>query len=780
MDNKPTYEELEQRIRELEKAQTAPEKIDSFSQLNDSVYQIIIENISDTVIITDDQGNMVYVCPNIKYIFGLSQAEVLRYQSIQKLMGGPICNISDLKKQGEIQNIERKLINSSEQERFLLINVKSINILSGTILYVMRDITERKQAEIHLKESESRFREMAHHINEVFWLFDWKNKKVIYASPAYENIWGRSVESLLQNYDEWGDSLHPEDRAYAETSFQKLIETGDSTIREYRIIRPDGSVRWIADSGYLIKDKSGEIIRVTGAARDITDIKMTQEALSRSMNMMSSFLDNSPTPAFLKDRQGKYLFVNRNYAERVHMSPKEVIGLTDFDIVEEPETAAFLQSNDELVFKNQKVMAEESTHTVESGEYCFITLKFPVFDERGEVYAVGGVSFDITDRKQMEKQQRQSQKMEAVGTLAGGIAHEFNNLLAIILGNAELLMDVPFAEDMELVDSIYTASMRGRKLVRQLLSFTRKSDDKLASIDLTIEIQKIIKMLKRILPRSISIKTDIANNLYLTNANAGQIEQIFANLAINAKDAMPDGGTLTFKAKNASDADLKGLRNIHEGRYVKLSITDTGHGMDQKTLEQIFDPFFSTKPLGEGTGLGLSVVSGIVESYNGCIVCDSSPGQGATFTIYLPEADKKAPSKFAKKVNAQQQGNLETILTVDDEDGVLNLLKRLLSRMGYKSIAANSGEKALEIYKAQKDEIDLVVLDLGMPGMGGHNCLKELLKFDPHVKVLIASGYSEEGLIRDTMNNGASDYIVKPFESDELSKVIGKVLDKKF
>jgi len=1031
MGQNPTYKELEQRIRELEKEQKDHKKMYLSSQHPDSFYQIILENISDAVIITNDQGDMVYVCPNTENIFGLSDTEVLKFQLIQKLIGGDIFSLSELKKQGEIQNIEWSIKDSSEQKRFLLINVKSVNIKNGTILYVMRDIIDRKQVEMSLTESEekfrllhescaigmgywttegkvisfnkiatelmggkpedfigksttelfgeekgnvyldrilkcvetkkqqsyedtvilpggkrtfhstynvvenneaiilgiqitsmditerkqaeqetekafamisraekvakmgswtwipktnevrwsanmcrlfginpsefdptfdyanqythpddmeyvnkyveyllkekkspptseyriitskqeikwvsgtsevvlddkgeieeivgtiqditdrklaedalkaseSRFREMAQYINDVFWLFDWKNKKVIYASPAYESIWGRSIKSLLANYSEWSDSLHPDDQAYAKATFQSLIETGHSEIREYRILRPDGSVRWVADSGFLIKDKSGEILRITGVARDITDFKMAQEALSRSMNMMSSFLNNVPTTAFLKDRQGKYLFVNRNYAQRVHRSPKEVIGLTDYDIVAEPETAAFFQSNDEIVLQKQEIMSEESTFNVESGEYSLITLKFPVFDEQGNVCAVGGVSFDITARKQMEKQQRRVQKMEAVGTLAGGIAHEFNNLLAIILGNVELLTDTTRYEDMDFVDSIYNASIRGRTLVRQLLTFTRKSDDKFEPLNLKVEIRNITKMLNRIMPRSISIQTDIADDLLLTNANSGQIEQILTNLAINAKDAMPDGGSLSFIAKNASEADLPDFQNVKKGRYVQLMITDTGHGMDQETLEQIFDPFFSTKPIGEGTGLGLSVVFGIIESYSGYIYCESSPGKGATFKIFLPEADTPESSEAAKKTQIQQRGTLETILTVDDEDDILSLLQIFLSRMGYKTVAASSGEEALKIYKTHQNNIDLIMLDLGMPGMGGHKCLKELIQFDPNVKVIIASGYSEEGLIKDTLLNGAADYIVKPFERDEVAKVIRKVLD---
>ena len=779
MDQKPTYEELEQRIKELEKKQKIYEKKNSSFHFPDHFYQIILENISDTVIISDDQGNMVYVCPNTENIFGLSQDEVLKFHSVQKLIGGSIFKLSELKKQGEIQNIEWKIKDSSEKERVLLINVKSINIKNGTILYVMRDITELKQTEDFLKTSESRFKEMTQHINEVFWLYDWKKKKVVYASPAYENIWGRSVKSLLTNYSEWADSIHPDDRANAQASFQNLIESKDAEIRVYRIIRPDGDVRWIADSGFLIKDKSGEILKITGVARDITDFKMTQNALTRSMNMISSFLDNSPTPAFLKDQHGRYLFVNLKYAKLVHRSPKEMVGLTDYDIFDESETATFFQSNDELVFQNQEIMSEESTFNLKNDEYTFITLKFPVFDKRGEVFAVGGVSFDITARKQMEKQLRQSQKMEAVGTLAGGIAHEFNNLLAIILGNTELLKDAPLDDDMEYIDSIYNASIRGRKLIKQILSYTRKSDEKLVPLNLKIEIQNTIKMLNRIMPRSIVIQTDISDDLYMTNANSGQIEQILTNLAINAKDAMPDGGTLTFIAKNASDDDLTAIQDRKKDRYIKLLITDTGHGMNQDTLEQIFDPFFSTKPLGKGTGLGLSVVFSMIESYGGCISCKSAPGKGATFTIYLPETNEKTSSEIIIKDNLIQQGNFETILTVDDEESILNLLKKHLSRLGYQTIAASSGEEALEIYKKQRDKIDLILLDLGMPGMGGHKCLKELIHLDPNVQVIIASGYSEEGLIGDTLSIGAVDYIVKPFERVELSKVIREVLDKK-
>jgi len=398
----------------------------------------------------------------------------------------------------------------------------------------------------------------------------------------------------------------------------------------------------------------------------------------------------------------------------------------------------------------------------------------------------------LNDRKQTEKtlklkeaQLQQSQKMEVVGVFAGGIAHEFNNLLYIMSGNTELLLDGARDEDKEMLQDIFKSTKKGADLVKQLMAFSRKSESNLYPIQLNSVIQENKNMLDKILPRMIDIRLHLADDLYPIMADRGQIEQVLLNLCLNAKDAMPDGGKLSINTENyvvdstfalMHSETLKGLK---DGRCVILTILDTGCGMDAETKEYIFDPFFTTKDIGKGTGLGLSVIYGIIEGHNGYISCESDLGAGTTFKIYFPavEDEEQRPILDKNIIRSLSKGT-ETILIVDDNESIMKMTVKMVEKMGYNAITALNGESALDVYINKQKEVDLILLDLSMPGMGGEKCLKKLIKFDSDVRVLIASGYSETGLIQDSINANAVGFVVKPFTMDYLSKAIRDVLDK--
>ncbi|MDM8544763.1 response regulator [Desulfococcaceae bacterium HSG9] len=413
-------------------------------------------------------------------------------------------------------------------------------------------------------------------------------------------------------------------------------------------------------------------------------------------------------------------------------------------------------------------------------------------DEDGNVIGMLCSAQDITESKKTEealrkseKQLRRSQKMETVGILAGGIAHEFNNLLYIISGNTELLIDDASSDDKEMLLEIFNSTQRGASLVKQLMAFSRKSESNLYTTLLNDELSKIKKMLDRVLPRMIEIKLDFADDLHPIKADCGQIEQIVINLCLNAKDAMPDGGTLIIKTENGVidetfvDQHPGKPDGLKQGKCVILTVSDTGVGMDEATREHIFDPFFTTKEVGKGTGLGLSVIYGIIEGHHGHISCESEKGVGTTFRIYFPAIkDDQTASNANKDTTEQLSKGTETILVVDDEEPILKIMISMFGRLGYNILLADNAESALDIYTAKQKEIDLILLDLSMPGMGGKKCMKKLIEFDPDVKIIIASGYADEGLIQDNLNSGAKNFVIKPFLKDNISKVIREVLDK--
>ena len=388
---------------------------------------------------------------------------------------------------------------------------------------------------------------------------------------------------------------------------------------------------------------------------------------------------------------------------------------------------------------------------------------------------------DVTETKNLRNQLVRAQKMEAIGTLAGGIAHDFNNLLQVIVGYSELMIMNPALPDQfsRGIKSINKAAVNGADLVRRLLTFARKTESSAAPLNLNDKITQIRELLDRTIPKMIQIELKLSKDPTLINADASQIEQIIMNLAVNAGHAMPEGGNLVIETKAVNLDRAYCLDHIEAttGPYVLLSVSDTGHGIDKKTMERIFEPFFTTKGPGIGTGLGLSMVYGIVKQHGGHITCYSEPGAGATFKIYFPAIVSEVKSEKPMDL-VVPQGGTETILLVDDDESVRDVGKEMLLEYGYRVITASNGREALEIYSAERESISLVILDLFMPEMGGKECLRALLRIDPKVRVLVASGFTQNGEIRDALDSGAKDFIGKPFDIPQLLEKIRKIIDE--
>ncbi len=391
---------------------------------------------------------------------------------------------------------------------------------------------------------------------------------------------------------------------------------------------------------------------------------------------------------------------------------------------------------------------------------------------------------DITERQRLEAELLQAQKMEAIGTLAGGIAHDFNNVLQIITGYIQLLEIRQLCNDegQRLVKNIKKAVDRASHITRQLLMYSRKTDFNPVPIDVNEHIVTVCRLLERTIPRMISINLHLQGDLKRIEAEPIQFEQVIMNLAVNARDAMPDGGRLDISTENihVDKSMARKHAGLNRGDYVLLKVSDTGTGMDEKTLRRIFEPFFSTKEEGKGTGLGLAMVYGIVKKHGGVIYCSSTPGHGTSFSIFLPvyqeKPEKEAPEEYEAKERAIGHGENGLILIVDDEPGILEIEKEMILMHHYGVITARSGEEALEIFKKHGDEIGLVILDINMPGMGGYNCLIELKKLSPHIKVLIATGYAGEEHLSKVKEAGIADIIHKPFKINDILPKIRTLL----
>ena len=529
---------------------------------------------------------------------------------------------------------------------------------------------------------------------------------------------------------------------------------------------------------------------------EIAGHKQTEEALRKSekkyrklydetnktAEVYRSLLHTSADAIIIYDMERKVRYINPSFTNIFGWTIKEIESKR-IPFLPESEKEATIALIKEIARKGKAIQSFETKRYTKDGRVIDVIISGSRYnDHRGKPSGMLFILRSISEQKKLEAQLQHAQKMEAIGTLAGGIAHDFNNILQTISGYVQILLmeKEPGDPTRYNLEAIKKSAQRATDLTKQLMIFGRKVKSKLTPVDLNLEIQPVAKILERTILKMINIQLYLAEDLKIISADPAQLEQIVINLGVNARDAMPDGGTLTFETQSVTlDEEYARLHlGASPGDYVLLSISDTGHGIDKDTLEHIYEPFYTTKALGKGTGLGLAMVYGIVKNHGGYIMCYSEPGQGTIFKIYFPAVNSEVEEQREdKKEDKKIPGGNEIILLVDDEKTILEIGKNILERFGYEITTAQSGEKAVEIFERENDRIDLIILDVGMPGMGGHKCLKELLKIDSKVKVIISSGYSPNGKVKETLETGASGFIGKPYQFADMLKKVRKVLD---
>jgi two-component system, cell cycle sensor histidine kinase and response regulator CckA len=542
------------------------------------------------------------------------------------------------------------------QEIQVSLTISPIRNLAGKIVAastVSRDVTARKRVERELRESEERFRQLTENIDEVFWLADAELQSIIYISPAYETIWHRSCESLYAEPNAWLGAIHPEDRRRVLDA--RKIRTDAAYELEYRIVRPDGAVRWIRDQAFPVLDAAGRIIRMAGVAED------------------------------------------------------------------------------------------------------------------------------VTERRQLEMQLHQVQKMDAVGQLAAGVAHDFNNLLAVISGHSELLaMRSPLDDQWsDSIAEIRRATELGSTTIRQLLALSCQQILEPKILDLNAVVADAEKMLRRLIGEDVRLATLLQPRISPVRADMGQLNQVILNLAVNARDAMPQGGSLTLETRelDLDAAYAEAHPEVRPGRYVLLTVTDTGWGMAPDVQARIFEPFFTNKAEGRGTGLGLAVVLGIVRQSGGHIDVESRPGVGTKFKIYLPTVHGLAEGP-AQSAPLSPVGGSETVLLVEDEEPVRSVTTLLLEALGYRVLQAENGQNALRLFEASREQIDLLMADVVMPDLSGREVAEALQAMNPHLKVLFQSGYTDDTVVRRGILRAEVAFLKKPFSLNDLARKVREALDR--
>jgi two-component system cell cycle sensor histidine kinase/response regulator CckA len=509
-----------------------------------------------------------------------------------------------------------------------------------------------------------------------------------------------------------------------------------------------------------------------------------QEALSASEANYRSLVLNIPQKIFVKDRNLRWVSVNAKFAGELGLRPEEIVGKTDYDFFPK-ELADKYRADDERIMRTGQTEELEEKHFQGGREIWVNVVKTPVRNERGEITGVFGIFWDISERMKLEQQLRQSQKMEAIGQLAGGVAHDFNNMLAVIGGNAELLLmdaDQHTPATNECLKQITAATARAANLTRQLLAFSRKQVMQSEPLVLNKVVADLTKMLKRIIGEHIDLECRYADQLPFVRADAGMIEQVLLNLAVNARDAMPRGGHLLIATDTASfdAAHARAHPGARAGEFVRLTVTDNGTGIASEHLPRIFEPFFTTKELGKGTGLGLATVYGIVQQHQGWVEVSSQPGAGATFKIFLPVIPSPAGAAAAVKAETEVPGGAETILLVEDEYAVRSITRRVLESQGYRIYEATTVREALEVWRGHAEEIELLITDIVMPQrLTGRELSERLRAQRPALKVIFMSGYSSDVIGKDTgfFRRTKSSFLQKPFSTQVLLQTVRRCLD---
>jgi two-component system, cell cycle sensor histidine kinase and response regulator CckA len=643
---------------------------------------------------------------------------------------------------------------------------------------ILRDITPRIKVEAKLWESEEQFRELALHLRQVLWMIDETETKMHYISPAYEKIWGRTCQSVFDNPRSFFDAVHPEDRKRVVSAEARKYQKGRFN-EEYRILRPDGSVRWIWDRGYPIQDEQGQTKGFVGIAEDITERKEAEVDRAR----LAAIVECSEDAIVSKTTDGIVIDWNPG-AERLYgYSAEEMIGRPISVLFTADHYQEYLQIM-EKVGRGERLPAYETVRRRKDGTVISVSVDIcPIEVRDAGVVGASKIAHDITRIKQLEEQFRQSQKMEAVGRLAGGVAHDFNNLLTVICGCSEMLLNgmPPGDSTRNLLVAINKAGERGATLTRQLLMFSRKQVLQPKVLDLNAMVADSEKMLKRLVGEDVDLVAVLDPALGRVKADLGQVEQVLMNLVVNARDAMPEGGKLTLETANAvlDQTYCRSHAEIQPGRYIMLAVSDSGCGMDEQTRTHVFEPFFTTKDPGKGTGLGLAMVYGFTKQSGGHASVYSELGIGSTFKIYLPEVEATPSSGELPASIAKMPHGDETILLVEDEGGVRTLARQILQTCGYTVLEAAHGIEAIRLAEEHQGPVHLLVTDVVMPDMGGRRVAERVAALKPDVKVLYLSGYTDDAVIRHGVLTSQTDFLQKPFTPIMLAQKVREVLGER-
>ena len=757
-------------------------KLQKDLQESQTNFQSIFEHSPLAIMCTDENGTITTCNDRAVKLFGAPREKLIgfSYKNIKnKDMENAIATVLTGKKsrfEGEYLTVTGDVL--TDMRANFSPSFNSDNEVSG-VIGIFEDISESKKVERDLKESEEKYSKIFNSEIDAISIFDAETREIIDCNEAFLKLYGYSRAEVLQLKTD-DISAEPEKTAsFIKNSAMK----GDTRIRRRRHKKKDGTriIVDIAVGPFILHGRKVMFAKL----HDITKHVRDEEALHESEERFRIAFLTSPDSININKMDGTYVEINKGFAELTGYSREDVIGKSsiDINIWDDQEDRKTLV---EGLQKSSRFENMEAQFRMKDGSLKTGLLSASVIQLHGEPHILS-ITKDISaskkverEKEKLEAQLRQVYKMEAIGTMAGGIAHDFNNILTVILGNADLARYVNNDDGpaKAYIDRILEAADRAKEMVRQILAFSRKAKLALVLIKPHMVFTETLTLLRATIPSTIEIRQNFSPECRTIKADPTQLNQIMMNLSTNAVYAMDENGLLDVSLQEVelSEKNTKYKKHLKPGPYAMLTVTDTGKGMSNEVMERIFDPFFTTKKFGEGTGMGLSVVHGIVESHGGMISAESTPGEGTTFRLYFPIIDETA-EQVNKTSPVHYKGN-ERILLIDDEESLVEIGAEILGLLGYRVTAKTNSLEAFEAFKTNPDNFDLVITDQTMPNMSGTELAVELLKIRSDISIVLCTGYSSK--ISDDMIKeiGIADYFMKPFDAEQLALIVRKTLDR--
>jgi two-component system, cell cycle sensor histidine kinase and response regulator CckA len=641
-----------------------------------------------------------------------------------------------------------------------------------------RDVSARKQVESRLTQRETLLSSLVDSVNGILWEADPATFQFSFVSHQAERILGYPTYQWLSERDFWSKHTHPDDVDWCTTfCLAATAERRDHDF-EYRMIAADGRVVWLRDI-VTVKIESDQSIRLQGIMIDVTAQKLAGEAALKNERKWRTIFDKAVIGIALVGPEGRLLESNPALRRMLDYTEEELRAMSIVEVTHPEDVAKDLALFEDVAAGRRTHYHIEKRYVRKDGQIRWANLIASVVpaERPDEILGVGMVE-DITERKQLEEHLQHTQRMEAIGRLAGSVAHDFNNLLTAIIGFSSLVLaslapDDPLHEE---IGEIERAGKRAAALTGQLLEFSRKQAVQPRVLNLNAVLADNTNLIRRLVGEDVELVVDLAPQLGFVKADPGQIGQVVVNIAVNSRDAMPSGGVLSIRTSNVEVDAVESYPNLKPGSYVMLAVSDTGIGMSEDVQARVFEPFFTTKEAGKGTGLGLSTVYGIVKQSGGEVRVSSRAGIGTTFRVFLPFSEEVEREEEERADPPSIPRGNETVLLVEDEQAVRRMTRQMLEMSGYTVLEAASGSEAILIGERHDEPIHILVTDVVMPHMSGRELVDRMRQMRPELRVLYISGYTDDEIVHHGIPDASVDFLQKPFTGDDLTRRVQKVL----